>query len=165
MKTIRRAAVVTVAAASTLVPAASPADAAQTSVVHGRFQQTATGDDLRYDLDGHAVMMTGRRGTHVGIVARGLDPSKTYSSHLHDGTCVSGGGGHYQDVEGGATTPPNELWITNGAAGLVPHRSGIVVGGGSATWTARLHSTTASNALSVVIHEPGGARIACADLD
>ncbi|MEZ5168620.1 MAG: hypothetical protein R2695_19875 [Acidimicrobiales bacterium] len=51
----------------------------------------------------------------------GLDPAKTYGSHLHNGACATGGGGHYQDVEGGATVPPNELWLTSGTGGLTPN--------------------------------------------
>ena len=101
----------------------------------------------------------------VKVNVSGLDPDKVYGSHLHNGTCSSGGGGHYQDVAGGAVVPPNELWLSSGGAGLVPNRGGVAHGDGSATWVARVSSESLSNARSVVVHDRApGARIACADL-
>jgi hypothetical protein len=131
---------------------------------HGVFAETATGASLGYDLHGSAMMTSGTDGTTVTVNVAGLDPAKVYGSHLHNGTCASGGGGHYQDVEGGGTTPPNELWLTTSGSGLVPNPGGVAHGSGSATWQART-SGDMTLARSVVVHEPGGARIACADLE
>lgn len=135
---------------------------------HGVFQETATGAGLGYDISGSAKMTVGDDSTAVKVNVAGLDPAKTYGSHLHDGTCATGGGGHYQDVEGGAVTPPNELWLSssdNPMGPLVPNPGGVTHGAGSADWAARTDSPApVTNALSVVVHEPGGARIACADL-
>ncbi len=162
MHTLRTIAIAA-AAATALVPTAVDAHRGA-DVFHGRFDETATGAGLGYDIVGAALMIVGPNGTRVHAVARGLDPATTYGSHLHNGSCASGGGGHYQDQEGGAVTPPNELWVTNVGAGLVPLPAGVAVGSGSAAWQARTSSTAQTNARSIVIHEPGGARIACADL-
>lgn len=146
--------------------AGSAASAGGRVSFHGVFSETALGatPPLHYDIHGSAKMTTGTAGTTVKINVSGLDPTKTYGSHLHNGSCASGGGGHYQDVEDGSTFPPNELWLTTGGGGLAPNRGGVAHGAGSATWQARTSSTTQTNALSVVVHELGGARIACADL-
>jgi hypothetical protein len=133
--------------------------------LRGAFNETSDGASAGYDLGGTAKMTLGHSGTVVKITVTGLDPAKVYGSHLHNGTCASGGGGHYQDVEGGATVPPNELWLTSGGTGLVPNAGGVAHGEGSATWVARTSSSSATNARSVVVHEPvTGVRIACADL-
>jgi len=146
--------------------AGSAASAGEHGSFHGVFRETAlaAAPPLHYDVHGSAKMTTGAAGTTVKITVSGLDPTKTYGSHLHNGNCASGGGGHYKHDEGGSTVPPNELWLTTGSGGLVPNRGGVTHGAGSATWQARTSSTTRTNALSVVVHEPGGARIACADL-
>jgi hypothetical protein len=163
MHSIRTIAAATAVVAGVALPAAAEAHAGR-DVLHGGFTETAVGEALDYDIGGVAVMIVGADSTDVHVVARGLDPAKTYGSHLHNGTCASGGGGHYQDSEGGATTPPNELWITNVGTGLVSRPSGVAVGSGTAAWQARTGAAAQTNARSIVIHEPGGARIACADL-
>jgi len=140
------------------------AGAERSSSLHGVFVETSTGSAAGYDIHGSVKMTIGPAGTVVKVNVSGLDPDTVYGSHLHNGTCASGGGGHYQEVEGGAMVPPNELWLSSGGAGLVPNRGGVAHGAGSATWAARV-SSELSNARSVVVHEPGsGARIACADL-
>jgi hypothetical protein len=132
--------------------------------LHGVFSETSAGSSLSYDVHGSAKMTIGPSGTVVRVHVSGLDPDTVYGSHLHDGTCASGGGGHYQDAEGGAAMPPNELWLTSGGVGLVSGPGGVAHGTGSAVWRARI-SSSATNARSVVVHEPGsGTRIACADL-
>lgn len=149
-------------AASTLV-AGNAALAGDHTSWHGVFTETAAGAGLGYDLHGSAKMTIGPDGTNVKITVAGLDPAKAYGSHLHNGTCASGGGGHYQDSEGGAVTPPNELWLTTSGSTLAPNSGGVAHGAGSATWQARTGGDQ-TLARSVVVHEPGGARIACADL-
>jgi hypothetical protein len=153
-----------VLAAGLGVAGAASAGAEPAASFHGVFNETSTGSTAGYDIHGSAKMTIGPSGTVVELNVSGLDPDKAYGSHLHNGTCASGGGGHYQDVEGGGVVPPNELWLSSGGAGLVPNRGGVSHGAGSATWAARV-SSGMSNARSVVVHEPGsGARIACADL-
>lgn len=149
-----------------LVAPGAPATAGAATSYHGVFHETAAGaaDPLGYDIHGSAKMTVGARGTAVKIAVSGLDPAKIYSSHLHNGTCASGGGGHYQDDVTGAVTPPNELWLTNAGVTLVTNRGGVAHGAGTATWQARTSSAELTNARSVIVHEPGGTRIACADL-
>lgn len=160
-----RGAVASVALVAVFTAGATTAGAAPHGPQHGTFAETASVHDLGYDIHGSAKMTISSEGTDVKVNVAGLDPTKTYGSHLHNGSCAGGGGGHYQNVEGGATTPPNELWLTTGGAVLQPNRGGVAHGAGSATWIARTSSTTQTNARSVVVHEPGtGARIACADL-
>ena len=150
--------------ASTMALGIAPAGAGKGMSLHGVFNETAAGSAAGYDIHGSARMTIGSSGTEVRINVSGLDPLKVYGSHLHNGTCASGGGGHYQHVEGGAVTPPNELWLTTGPSGLAPNPGGVAHGDGSATWQARIDSAV-TNARSVIVHEPGtGARIACADL-
>lgn len=154
-------AVVIVAAMGT---GASSAGAGSGTSLHGVFSETSAGSTSGYDIHGSAKMTIAASGTVVRVNVSGLDPNKVYGSHLHNGTCVAGGGGHYQDVEGGAVVPPNELWLSSGGVGLVPNGGGVAHGAGSAEWQARITSA-ATNARSVVVHEPGaGTRIACADL-
>lgn len=141
-----------------------PTTAEGDSSFHGVFVETTAGSALGYDIHGSVKMTIDAAGTTVRANVSGLDPHKVYGSHLHNGTCASGGGGHYQDVEGGAVVPPNELWLSTSGAGLVPNDGGVAHGEGSATWMARV-SGTSTAARSVVVHEPGsGARITCADL-
>ena len=157
---------VALAAAAAMTAPAGAAPGAES--LHGTFRETTTGAGLGYDIAGSAKLTVGVDSTEAKVNITGLDPAKHYGSHLHNGTCASGGGGHYQDVEGGATTPPNEVWLssTDNALGtLDPNAGGVAHGSGSATWAPRLDSTTQTNARSIVVHEPGtGARIACADL-
>lgn len=162
-RTTAPTALVVAAVAATTLGAASPARAGDHASWHGVFTETATGAGLGYDLHGSAKMTVGSDGTTVKITVSGLDTAKTYGSHLHNGTCASGGGGHYQDTEGGAVAPPNELWLTTSGSVLEPNPGGVAHGAGSATWQART-SGGMTLARSVVVHEPGGARIACADL-
>ncbi len=133
------------------------------TTLRGVFRTTDGGTTLGYTLDGSAAMVIRSNGTSVTVAIRGLDPTKAYGSHLHNGACSTGGGGHYQDIEGGDTTPPNELWIVTSGTTLTPPPTGVANAAGSATWQPRLTGTS-TTARSVVIHEPGGARIACADL-
>ena len=140
--------------------AAAAASAANQASSHGTFNETQAGAGLGYDIHGSAKMTISTSGTVVEVNVAGLDPAKDYGSHLHNGTCASGVGGHYQDIEGGATAPPNELWLTTSGSILESNRGGVAHATGAATWEARTTSTPQTNARSVVVHEPGGARIA-----
>ncbi len=159
------AAIAAAALITSLAFTATAAGAAPRSTLHGTFNEMASGTELLYDIHGSAKMTLTADGTAVKVNVAGLDPTKTYGSHLHNGSCADGGGGHYQDLEGGDTTPPNELWLTTSGTVLQSNKGGVAHGAGSATWVARTASTTRTNARSVIVHEPGGARIACADLD
>ena len=142
----------------------APAGAVEMRSFHGVFAETTVGSTADYDIHGSVKMTIGGGGTSVSVHLSGLDPDKVYGSHLHNGPCGDGGGGHYQDVEGGPVTPPNELWLATAGAGLEPNAGGVAHGAGTASWEART-SSAATNARSVVVHEPGtGVRIACADL-
>jgi hypothetical protein len=148
-----------------LLVSAGAATAGGHSSYHGVFHETGVGAGLGYDIHGSAKMTIGPSSTTVKINVSGLDPAKTYGSHLHNGTCATGGGGHYQDIAGGQIVPPNELWLTNSGTSLRSNRGGVAHATGSAPWIARTSATApTTNARSVVVHEPGGARIACADL-
>lgn len=166
-RTSRRVAtvwVVAVVAAAVGMVGSASAGARPAGSLHGVLTETSAGAALGYDIAGSAKMTIGLAGTVVKASVSGLDPDKVYGSHLHNGTCASGGGGHYQDIEGGAAVPPNELWLSSSGSVLVPNRGGVAHGAGSATWMARV-SSASTNARSVVVHEPGtGERIACADL-
>ena len=150
-----------------LVSTASPVAAAGNQSLHGTFRETAAGADRGYNISGSAKLTIGASTSTAKVNVAGLDVAKTYGSHLHNGTCASGGGGHYQNVVGGSVYPPNELWLSstaNALGGLVPNNGGVAHGDGSFPWAARTASPTLTNARSIVVHEPGGARIACADL-
>ncbi|MEO5842948.1 MAG: hypothetical protein ABIQ73_26555 [Acidimicrobiales bacterium] len=154
---------------SLAVPFATPVAAADHLSLHGTFRETATGGSRGYNISGSAKLTIEIGATTATVNIAGLDPTKTYGSHLHNGTCASGGGGHYQNSAGGPTTPPNELWLSstdNPLGGLIPNKGGVAHGEGTSTWAARIDSTTLTNARSIVVHEPvpGGPRIACADL-
>jgi hypothetical protein len=163
----RKAVFVAAALAAALLPA-SPVEA---SAAIGRFSTLAAGEGLGLDVSGVAVLQRTAAGTAGIVVLRGLDPGVTYAAHLHNQPCAfpsNPGGGHYMNVVGAGTTPPNELWFSTSAdptAGMTANRAGVAVGRGSATWVAR------PEAQAVIIHAippggttAGGPKIACADL-
>jgi hypothetical protein len=123
------------------------------TVTRGDFHAFAAGAGL--ELSGHAQMVRTADGkTIVTVHVEGLAPSTTYGSHVHQQACAVGDAdGHFRFDPAGSATPPNEIW-----PGFTTNESGI--GNGNATADA----TAGSNAVSVVIHAPGGAKIACADL-
>lgn len=109
-------------------------------------------------LEGHAQMVrTGDGSTIVSVHVRGLAPDTTYGSHVHNQPCGTNlGGGHYEHpgFEGGPQGYEDEIWpgpFTTNAAGVGRGRVVVPV-------------TAGETATSVVIHAPGGAKIACADL-
>jgi hypothetical protein len=123
-------------------------------VTRGDFHAFATGAGL--PISGRAQMIRTADGrTIVTIHLEGLAANVTYASHVHAAACAVGdANGHYRFVPAGAATPPNEIWpgpfLTNDAG--VGNGNTIAVG------------TAGSTAVSVVVHAPGGAKIACADL-
>ena len=108
------------------------------------------------DLSGHAQMVRTAAGrTYVTVHVAGLAPNTTYPSHVHALPCgTADADGHYKRDPAGPATPPNEIW-----QGFTTDDDGVGNGRAVADFTA------GANAVSVVIHAPGGAKIACADLE
>lgn len=137
------------------VVAVLPATAAGAKVTRGAFDAFTTNTNL--DIGGQAVMVRTADGrTIVTVHVTGLDAGVTYGSHVHKQACAIGfAGTHYQFVASTTlVTPPNEIWpgpFTANAAGI----------GNSDTIA---EGTAGSSAVSVVVHAPGGTKIACADL-
>ena len=152
-----------------VLPFAAPVAAADHQSLHGTFRETAIGARLGYNISGLAKLTIETNATTATVNIAGLDPTLVYGSHLHNGTCASLGGGHYQNVPGAGAAPPNELWLSSTAdpaGSLVPNNGGAAHGQGTSPWAARIDSAApATNARSIIVHQPGGgARIACADL-
>lgn len=125
------------------------------TVTRGDFHGFAAGAGL--DISGRAQMVRTADGkTIVSIHLEGLDPNTTYGSHVHAAACAANSAdGHYKFDPAGAAAPPNEIWpgpFTTTAAGI---GNGDTLADG----------TAGSTAVSVVVHAPGGAKIACADLE
>lgn len=148
---VPRAAVVAAALAVASAPGASAGSAV---VTRGDFHAFAAGAGL--GITGRAQMVRTADGkTTVTVHLEGLAASTAYGSHVHQLPCgTSDADGHYKYDPAGPAAPPNEIWpaFTTNEAG---------VGNGNATvdWTA------GQTAVSVVVHAPGGAKIACADLE
>jgi Cu-Zn family superoxide dismutase len=136
------------------VSALSAAAATEPAVTRGDLHAFAAGAGLA--LTGQAQMVRTADGkTIVTVHVEGLRPNTTYGSHVHQQACgVGDADGHYRFDPAGAAAPPNEIWpgFTTNAAG---------VGNGRAV----AYDTAGPGAVSVVVHAPGGAKIACADLD
>ena len=123
------------------------------TVTRGDFSAFAVGAGL--PISGSAVMVRTADGkTFVTVHVEGLGASTTYGSHVHQLPCgTSDADGHYKNDPAGPATPPNEIW-----PGFTTNAAGIGNGNATVAWTA------GAAAVSVVVHAPGGAKIACADL-
>lgn len=130
----------------------------QAQVTRGDFQPFAAGSGT--NISGHAQMV--RRAndtTFVSIHVEGLDPTGTYASHVHKLPCGdSDAGGHFQQIPGAGTTPPNEIWPGDGP--FTSNDAGIANEVATAPYVAN------PDAVSVVVHDVGNrnAKVACADL-
>ncbi|MGH8913789.1 MAG: hypothetical protein ACRDZM_04645 [Acidimicrobiia bacterium] len=147
-------------AAMMVVLMAAPLSALGGEVTKGSFQSFAVGaGHAEYgDVGGKATMVrTASGATIVEVNATGLTPGETYGSHVHKQACANGdAGGHYSfgfPVPGGALDE-SEIWPGPFTANAAGHVVGKAV----------VDATAGSTAVSVVIHAPGGAKIACADL-
>ena len=133
---------------------ASAVGAGGARVTRGEVHAFATGASL--DISGRAQMVRTADGKTIVIVhVEGLAPNTAYGSHVHQQACANGDAdGHYKFDPAGPATPPNEIWpaFTTNAAG---------VGNGYVS----VDGTAGPTAMAVVVHAPGGAKIACADLD
>lgn len=147
-------------AAMLVMLTAAPLSARGAEVTKGPFQSFAAGaDHTDYgDVEGKAIMIRTASGkTIVVVTARGLIPGETYGSHVHKQGCADGdAGGHYSfgfAVPGGGLDG-SEIW----PGPFKANAAGRALG-----WTV-VGATAGPTAVAVVIHAPGGAKIACADL-
>jgi hypothetical protein len=148
-----------VVAAVLVVLMAAPLSASGVEVTKGTFESFAAGSGHVYDgIEGNARMIRTAAGdTTVVVTVKGLVAGETYGSHVHNQACSDAdAGGHYRfghSVPGGALDGL-EIWpgpfTANAAGHAVGHTS--------------VGATAGPTALSVVIHAPGGAKVACADL-
>lgn len=158
---MRRTKLVSLVLAATMaaIMLAAPARAGGAIVTRGEIEPFAAGPGLGYgDVSGSAQMIRTASGTTiVSVQVAGLVAGSTYGSHVHKQPCADGdAGGHYTFgfvVPGGALDG-SEIWPGPMVANTAGHASG---------WT-MVRATAGSTAVSVVIHGPMGAKIACADL-
>lgn len=148
----RRTRLGVVIAALALGAALAPGALAAAQVTRGDFHAFNGGDP---GITGRAQMVRTADGkTIVTIHVEGLAPG-TYGSHVHAKACSDTlAGGHYKFNPAGAAAPPNEIW----PGPFTPNEAGV------ANSNTIAEGTAGSSAMSVVIHAPGGAKIACADL-
>ncbi|MBA2381552.1 MAG: hypothetical protein H0V73_05515 [Chloroflexi bacterium] len=132
---------------------AVPALANEATVTSGDIHAFATSSDQ--GITGHATMVRTADGkTIVTVHVAGLAPDTAYGSHVHRQACADGNAGtHYRFDATGPALPPNEIWpvFTTNAGGVGNGRAVVDAAAGRA-------------AIAIVIHAPGGAKIACADL-
>lgn len=128
--------------------------AAGATVTRGDLSAFAAGAGLA--ISGRAQMVRTADGkTIVTVHVEGLAANTTYGSHVHQLPCgTSDADGHYKNDPAGPAAPPNEIW-----PGFTTDDAGIGNGNATVDWTA------GAAAVSVVVHAPGGAKIACADLE
>ena len=124
------------------------------TVTRGDINAFATGVGL--PISGRAQMIRTPDGkTIVTVHVAGLAANTTYASHVHAAACAVGDAdGHYRFGPAGPALPPNEIW----PGPFTTDDDGV----GNANTVAA--GTAGSGAVSVVVHAPGGAKIACADL-
>ncbi len=150
----RQTRIAAVLAALSIGAAFAPAALATGATIsRGDIAAFATG--IGQPITGRAQMVRTAEGkTIVSAHVEGLAGNTTYGSHVHQQPCAVGAAdGHYKFDPAGPATPPNEIW-----PGFTTNDAGIGNGNATVAWTA------GANAVSVVVHAPGGAKIACADL-
>jgi len=147
---IRTAALAAVTLSIALAPGVLAGGA---TVTRGEIGPFATG--FGQPISGRAQMIRTADGkTIVSVHVTGLAPNTQYGSHVHQLPCgVSDADGHYKNDPAGPAAPPNEIW-----PGFTTNADGIGNGNATVDWIA------GASAVSVVVHAPGGAKIACADL-
>ena len=150
-----RRAVLLASVGALVVSAPAAAVGSNADVTKGSFHVIAAGITQNIAVGGDAVMVRVPLGrTLVVVFASGLAPNTTYGSHVHSQACANGDAdGHYKFDLSGAADSANEIW-----PGFTTNAQGIGIGFAQNAGIAGL------TAVSVVIHAPGGAKIACADL-
>jgi N-acetylmuramoyl-L-alanine amidase len=145
------AALAGISLAATLAPAIALADGA--TVTRGDLHPFAAGVGL--SISGRAQMVRTADGkTIVSLHVEGLSAATAYGSHVHKQACANGDAdGHYRFDPAGAAAPPNEIWLNFSTNDAGIGNSDAIAG-----------ATADATAMSVVVHAPGGAKIACADL-
>jgi hypothetical protein len=145
--------VASVAATSLALLLAPSVLALGATVTRGDLHAFATGIGL--PITGRAQMVRTPDGkTIVTVHVEGLAANTAYPSHVHQLPCgTSEADGHYKNDPAGPAAPPNEIW-----QGFTTNNAGVGNGNATVEWTA------GATAVSVVVHAPGGAKIACADL-
>lgn len=144
----------TVAATSLALLFAPSVLALGSAVTRGEIHAFAAGAGL--PVAGRAQMIRTPEGkTIVTVHVEGLSANTIYGSHVHQLPCGnSDADGHYKNDPAGPAAPPNEIW-----PGFTTNDAGVGNGNATVDWTA------GATAVSIVVHAPGGAKIACADLD
>lgn len=124
------------------------------TVTRGEINAFAAG--AGQPITGRAQMVRTPDGkTIVTVHLEGLKANTTYGSHVHQLPCGSSDAdGHYKYDPAGPAAPPNEIW-----PGFTTNDAGVGNGNATVDWIA------GPTAVSVVVHAPGGAKIACADLE
>jgi hypothetical protein len=114
-------------------------------------------------IGGKAEMIRREKGTtFVSIDVTGLQPGRSYVSHVHKQACENGDAdGHFQQNGAAAgVTPPNEIWLNGG-----PFAADA---GGKIKVSTEANYKANADALSVVLHDstlPSTAnKVACANL-
>ncbi len=121
----------------------------------GTFAITDAGQEIYDKIEGSTFVGTTDLLSKAYVSVTGLSAEETYKTHVHDGDCASGGGGHYLQDSGEDDIASNGLWPIVSVDAF-----GYGVGWASNGFSVRLEDTQ-----SVVVHEPeSGERIACSDL-
>jgi hypothetical protein len=121
----------------------------------GRFANLPDGTALGYSISGGVNVFSFTDSTTFQVWATGLGTSATsFPTHVHNGTCASGGGTHYEIDPTQPAGQANEIWPTVN-----------IKEDGEGTGYARVNTAIRPDARSVVIHDPATKKkIACADV-
>lgn len=121
----------------------------------GDFYTLQAGVDAGVNIMGRALLIRTADGqTRVDVSATGLPPNSLVPAHVHVLPCAQGAGGHYKiDTSIADAKKSNEIWPL-----LYTDANGYGFG------TVTVNHLARAEAVAVVIHGAGGAKVACADL-
>ena len=103
---------------------ATPADAVEgADFMEAEFALMGTASAAYNSATGTAQMAVQDHGKTVTLRLTNLLPNTDYISHVHEESCATGGGDHYQFDPDAGKLPPNEIHIdfTSGDDGLRLH--------------------------------------------